>query len=305
MFLEKQQYINSKLFGELYNGSESGLLACYIMLLYNRNGYHCYLPIKNSNGKLTIGNRLISKQSGVSLTALDKYMPELIRLGLCDYMLCGGIIMTGSKKIDKKYKSSKKVPVRIGHNLRETKGNVFMVPLTANLYRQMGQIDKKITLNKALRRVEKGLPVSAELHKLIKSFLKKDCELKKVENIVLSNKGINNVITGSTTDGGHNAVAKGGYWRKVAQERGFIYSRRRYKQLWHKQISYSEFLNMKSYFQEKYGFVTYKNGRVVKPICSEVLLTHCNIIASTYNTTTILDKYIKDCESRKQSPARS
>lgn len=293
--LEKNQYINAKLFGKLLDEGGTGLVGTYVMLLKSRDGYHCYNTLSNKNNKITKGKRLISKHSGVSLSALERYLPTLIEMGLCSHMKNGGFFLVGSKKINQNYNSSKKVSVRVGKNLRETKGNVNAVLVIANLRRQYKFIDKKITLNKALCQEAKGKTLDSTQVKLILKANKNSfidiTNLKKVENVVLSNKGISNVITGAITDEGHKAVSKGGYWRKVLQRRGFIYSRRRFKTIWAEKISYTTYLSMREWFYENHGFVTYKNGRVVKPIVSEVMVLDNTV--STYNSKYILNSYSK------------
>lgn len=294
--MEKRQYINSRLFYHLLQLGGQSLVGTYAMLLKGRDNYHCYTPIKNSNGKLTKGKRLISKQSGVSLTALEKNLPILINLGLCHHMKGGGFHLAGQQKIKHKYNSYKNIPIRIGKNLRETKGNVNAIMIIANGYKQTKQIDKKITLTKALRQEAKGLPLSHKQTKLILNAHKSKNvnldNLNKVENIVLSNANISNLITGCERGENKNSISHGGYWRKVLEERGFIHSRRRYKSVWNEQMSYNEFLSRKKWFTEQFGFVTYKNGRIVKPIVSEVMFPNLDIIDNNiYNTNIIVNIY--------------
>lgn len=295
--MENQQYINGKVFAHLLETGGQSLVGVYAMLLKGRNGYHCYNPIVNKNNKVTTGIRLLSRQSNISITALKTHLPTIIEMGLGWYMNNGGFILLGEQKIKHKFHSYKKVPVRIGKNLRETKGNVNAVMIIANAYSQVSQIDKKITLNKLLRQEAKGkFPLTKGQISILKRAKADEnvdlANLNKVENIVLSNQGISNLITGSERDLNPNSVSHGGYWRKVLQKRGFIHSRRRYKTIWAKKISYTEFLSMRNYFKELHGFVTYKNGRVVKPIVSEIMLPNLSIIDnSIYNTKYIIDNY--------------
>lgn len=274
------------------------LVGVYAMLLYGRKGFHCYLPETNSNNKITKGKRLISKNSGVSLTALDTHLQKLVDLGLCSHMPNGGFILLGQQKIKHKFNSYKNVPIRIGKNLRETKGNVNAVLITANIYRQVKQIDKKVTLNKALCQERKGLPLDAsQARAILRAHRNERVDLDnlyKVENTVLSNQGFSNVIRGRERGDNYNSVSHGGYWRKVLQERGFVFSRRRYRTIWSQKISYTEFLSMKKWFNEQYGFVSYRKGRVVKPIVSEVFLPYTDIIDNTiYNSKYIISNYTR------------
>lgn len=292
----KQQYINSKVFGHLMEVGGQSLVAVYAMLLNGRNGFHCYLPEKNSNNKITKGKRLISKHSGVSLTALDSHLHKLLDLGLCEFMNGGGFILVGSKKLKslKQYKTNKKVPVRIGKNLRETKGNVNAVLITANIYRQAKQIDKKVTLNKVIGKSAKGIPLSHSEMEVMKKAIKNKSinldDLKKVENTVLSNQGFSNVIRGLERGDNNFSVSHGGYWRKVLQERGFIHSRRRFKTIWAQKVSYAQYLSMRKWLLEEHGFVTYRKGRIVKPIVSEVMIPNINTV---YNSKYILNSYLR------------
>lgn len=287
------QYVNAMEFGRLMEIGGQSLVGVYAMLLKGREGFHCYAPVKNSNNKVTKGKRLISNQSGVSLTALDKYLQQIVDLGLGSHMKNGGFILTGRQKIIEKNNGKRKyVPIRVGKNLRETKGNVNAQLIISNITRQAKQIDRKVTLNKAVCQERKGNHLSAAQKSILKNARKRDVnftDLKKVENTVLSNKRIADLITGDISDDNNNRVSKGSYWRKVLQERGFIVSRRRYRTIWEKKISYSEFLSMREWFYKEHGFVSYKNGRIVKPIVSEVMVP--NHYTNTYNTKYILNKY--------------
>jgi hypothetical protein len=287
------QYVNAMEFGRLMEIGGQSLVGVYAMLLKGRDGFHCYTPVKNSNNKVTKGKRLISNQSGVSLTALDRYLPEVVAAGLGSHMKNGGFILTGRQKlIDKNNGKRKYVPIKVGKNLRETKGNVNAQLIISNITRQAKQIDRKVTLNKAVCQERKGNHLSAAQISVLKNARKREVDLndlKKVENTVLSNKRIADLITGHISDDDNNRVSKGSYWRKVLEERGFMVSRRRYKTIWDKKISYSEFLSMRDWFYQEHGFVSYKNGRIVKPIVSEVMIP--NLYTSTYSSKYILSKY--------------
>ena len=113
-----------------------------------------------------------------------------------------------------------------------------------------------------------------------------------MENTVLSNLKIDELITGFESNQTQNSVSNGGYWRKVLVERGFIASRRRYKTLWGDKISYEQFVSMKKWFTEQYGYVTYKNGRVVQPIVSEVMVLNGSIDTSIYNSSILNNKIL-------------
>lgn len=279
--------------GKMLENGQLSLFCVYIMLLKGRCGYHRYVPEKNSNGKITSGKRLLSKKSGVSLTAIDMYLPQIIDMGLGHFNSDGGFTMLGSKKIDGLYASKKKVPVRIGKNLRITKGNLNAVIITASIYRQVKQIERKITLNKALCQERKGKTLSRQQSKAILNAAKSESinidKLNKVENLVLSNKGFSKAIRGLDNNSGQKMVSHGGYWRKVLSERGFIASRRRYETVYPGKVSFNQYLSIRKQLYNQYGFVTYKKGRIVKPIVSEVSLITTPIL-DKYNTTLILFK---------------
>src|SRR5690606_22143865 len=114
-------------------GSDNGvnpytLIGIYATLLHKRNASHCYKTIKNkSNGKITKGYRLLARESGFSLTALKKYVPLLIEEGLCDFTINGGFFMVGANKINKIYKTNKKVCIKVGGSLTDLKTSVMSV----------------------------------------------------------------------------------------------------------------------------------------------------------------------------------
>jgi len=299
----EQQYINSKLYAILLEKGGYQLIAMYAMLLNGREGSHYYAPYKNSNNKITKGKRLISKKSGVSLTALNNHLQTLLDMDVCHFTENGGFFMNGKKSINNKYKKNKRVPIQIGKNLRITTGNAMAVMLYSNAYSQMKMIDKKKALGKALRRTEKGLPVSVNLNNLILKAHKEGMgldNLHKVENIILSNQGIVKIVNNVEYANNKKDISRGGYIRKMMEDRGLMFSRRRYKTLWDKTISYEKYLSVKPFFENEYGFVTYKNGRIKKPIASEIMLPNMKH-SIEYNTEAILKNYEKSTSLPKVS----
>lgn len=296
--VNKYYYIDSKLLGHFLETRDYKSVSVYILLLKNRNKGHSYVPIKNNNNKLTKGYRLLSKETGISLNTLKTYVPSLIEMGLCHFTDSGGFFMLGREKVQEKYNNWRKktVPIRLGETYLKTASNVRAALIIAKIFRQQKVIDYKVTLNKALKAAQKGIPLNKQQHDMIlRASKRKDLDLEnlgKVENTVISNISIARHLSGAKDYKVQNEVSKGSYWRSNLQKEGFILSRRRYKSVWSKKVSYLQYMSMRSFFYEKYGFVTYKNGRVVKPIVSEVGVVSDNISTNiSYNTIYYINIY--------------
>lgn len=271
--IKREQWIDSRLCGFLLEEDPEAfkILAVYATLLKYRTEGHCYRPIHGLSGY-----KLLRLQTGVSENTLRDVIPLLIGMGLCLFTDDGGFFMLGREKVNKlNYnKKGKMVPVTIGKTFCETKGNVRAIPIISNINRQQKMIDKKVTLNKALKALEKGRTISNEDAKaVLRAHKSKNIDLanlNKVENTILSNKRISELITGDMGEVNDKKVSHGHYWKKVLRERSIITTRRRFECLWDKKMSFQEYLRHKKVFNEMYGYVTFRKGRIVRPIASEV-----------------------------------
>lgn len=272
------QWIDSKVYGRLVSSegaSAYGTLAVYATLLRNRNMGHCYVPIKNiSNNKITKSYRLLSKETGISYGVIKHHTDILISMGLCYFTKSGGLFMLGKDAVAKKEenKSKKRLGIRIGETFCETKLSVRAVMVVTHIGDQKSVIDKKAALMKLKKALDNNLPLSSKQLRMRKNLIKSGGSLE-VENLVqitvLSNEGFSSVLQMDTEDRKNN-ISKGNYWKKKLVQGDYIRCRRRYRSVWGKTMGYEEFLRHKPYFTAKYGFVTYKNGRIVKPVVSEI-----------------------------------
>lgn len=271
--IRREQWIDSRLCGFLLEEDPDAfrILAVYATLLKYRTEGHYYAP---SNG--LSGYKLLKVQTGISENTLRGIVPTLIGMGLGYFTPNGGFFLTGRKKVNELFenKRGKMVPVTIGKTFCETKGNVGAIYIITNINRQQKMIDKKVTLNKVLKALEKGRPVSGEDAQLILNTHKGkkiDLEnLNKVENTILSNKRFSELITGDSGEKTDKKVSHGHYWKKMFENRSIITTRRRFECLWDKKMSFKEYLHHKKAFTEIHGYVTFRKGRIVKPIASEI-----------------------------------
>jgi hypothetical protein len=271
------QWIDSKVYGRLVESegeSAYGTLAVYATLLSKRNLGHCYAPLKNSNNKPTKHYRLLSKETGISYGVIKHHTDILISAGLCYFTKTGGLFMLGKDSVAKKEsnKHKKRLGIKIGKTFCDTKTNVRAVMIVSSIKDQQTLIKRKTALRKLKKALDNNSPLSSKQLKLRNLLLKAGKEIEVVNMVqitVLSNQGFARVLKMDTEDEKNN-ISKGNYWKKKLVDSDFIRCRRRYKTLWGKTMSYAEFLCHKRAFTEKYGFVTYKNGRIVKPVVSEI-----------------------------------
>lgn len=291
--LKREQWIDSRLCGFLLEEDPDAnkILAVYASLLKYRTQGHCY----NSSHGLR-GYKLLSRQTAISENTLRDVIPTLIGMGLAYFTKDGGFFMLGRKKVNKLFnnRKGKMVPVTVGKSFCETKGNVNAIKLISNINRQQRMIDKKVTLNKALKVLEKGKTCSNKDAQLILRTHKQGKidlgNLKKVENTILSNQRIAELITDDCGKDKQQKVAYGKFWKKTLEKRGIILTRRRFETLWDKKMSYNEYLRHKRFFQEEYGYVTFRQGRIVRPIASEIGAVF-KTPSLSYNTSIYITKY--------------
>jgi hypothetical protein len=288
------QWIDSKLldiFLQKYGEDAYGLLATYSILLKNRNNGHCYVPIIHSNNKKSVKYRLLSNETGVSYNVLKRNVDTLISEGLCYFTKSGGFFMLGKDSVNTltKNKNKKRIGIKIGKTLCETKLSVRAVMVLSNIKTQQRKIDSKVALRKLKMALDNNRPLSRkQLQK--RKYLEKNGISLEVKNLVqittLSNNGFAKVLYSKGKEHKNN-ISKGNYWKEKLIEGNFIRCRRRYKTLWDKSISYQEYLKHKPYFEKTYGYVTYKNGRVVQHIISEIGKYENTTISyyNEYNTT--------------------
>lgn len=264
--ISNKQWIDSKVAGFLLSEDKScySLLAVYATLLKYRTEGHYYSP-KNE----LKGYKLLSQQTCISENTLRKNIPTLIGMGLCYFSNNGGFFLVGRNKVNQLFENTTKkmVPVYIGNTFCETKGNVKLILIRTNLKRQEKAYRKKATLHKVKEATEKGIRVSNAEYNLYKKSNVDFNNLNKVENTVLSNNGFSKIL------GENKSESFGKYWKNTLEKRGFISTRRRYRRINNKKLSYSEYKTIKNQLISSYGvFIGYLNGYLVEYICSEVVI---------------------------------
>jgi hypothetical protein len=280
----KQIWLDSKVYAVLLNKvgvNPYTLIAVYSKLLYHRNKESHYEPVKRSNNKTTTGYRMLTLTTCISLTALKKYVPVLIEEGLCRFTEDGGFHLNGHLKNEKIYKNQKrkKVLINLEGSLSQIKTSVKSVIIISNiLKKQTRAIEHKIALSKAKKAKLKGYATLKQIKKLEKS---KDDSNSVTRQTVLSNGGVKRILE-------YKSVS-GRYWKQKMIKEGYILSRRRFKSLHSKTISYKEYCNSKPYFECP---TTYKNGRICRELTPEVMVLKNNPNnIHYYNSDLIVNKY--------------
>ena len=114
-------WIDSKVFFHIHQNSEVdcyGSIAVYAHLLKAREGNH-YIAPKNG----LKGYKLLQEKTGISQTALRKYISDLIYLDLGRFTSDGGFFLVGSKTLAFRFnnKNNKKVPIELCAKITDTK----------------------------------------------------------------------------------------------------------------------------------------------------------------------------------------
>lgn len=210
-----------------------------------------------------------------------------MELGLCNFTVDGGFFLAGKQEAmrigydlkDKENKSlkivDKKVPIKIGGNLSETKLFVKAVMVCSKIKEQKKIIDYKVTLRNLKRLADKGAVCKKSQLKIIKTnYYKKFVEsgAKVVQNTILSNVGVASVIEGKYEQGvDQNQRQRGKYTMDLLIEKGFVMKRRRFATVASTKVSREEYLSNRNAMRNNSGMnITWKNSRISTELVPEV-----------------------------------
>lgn len=266
--------IDSKQCNKMLEVGGTTLVAIYAELKAFRNSEERYKPIKHkSNNKVSTGYTLLSKCTGISKVTLKKYVPMLIELGLAYFDQNNGALhLNGYKKIAIS-KTKKLLPVAIRSSLTETKASVQFILLNSNREAQIKSAIKKQTLKDQLKRSlsPSGIiskRVYRKLCNLREKGITKPSQIKVVKDVILSNQGFASILTQNST-----SKSNGHYLKKKFSSLGLIETRRRFKDILGRQISFDEYLNWR-YIAKQGGVdvsrITWRKGRVVEELVSSL-----------------------------------
>ena len=217
--LQKAITINSKLYSHLLDEGNDSLIAVYAILRFCKHG-----AIKYYNEDKLTGYKLLHNKTKLSLTTLKKYIPELIKLGLCTFDKHNQLVLTGTNKINKLYKSKKLVPIEIG-TFKQTKLFSFRVRIFKMEQQQKNRIDRKDRLTNIIEKKKNNRFLSKSQFAQFKAMKDLDWEYYYSNNFeantVLSNQGYSKLKEGGVTSGA--------YWKKQLVSAGIIKTKRNIK----------------------------------------------------------------------------
>jgi len=247
----KTARISSKLYSALFKEGGDKLISVYGTLKTSRNGDVKYYAYTAKNNKFISGYSLLRAKTNLTLHSIQKYVPVLINMGLCFIDKNGDFVLVGNEKLKQKY-NRKLVPVKIGTNLVNTAYNSLAVRTFSAEKNQKTQIEKKQTRSEIIAYGSK---------KLSKYYDKKyGHNLEVNEKTVLSLQGFGDLKHGEDNLIG-DIKSSGAYYKRKLREKGIIKTKREFKNL--KKATYSEYLNMKKYFNIG-NRIIYKNGWIVE-----------------------------------------
>jgi hypothetical protein len=268
--------IDSKQFHRMHELGGDTLIAIYAELKAFRNSEERYKPIKHkSNNKVSTGYSLLTKCTGISKTTLKKYVPMLVDLGLVYFDSSNGALhLNGYKKVVIS-KSKKLVPILVRSSLTETRASVQFVLLNSNRESQIKAAIKKQTLKDQFKRslTPNGIISKKAWEKICnlrKDGITKPSQLKVVKDVILSNQGFASILTQGST-----SKSNGHYYKKKFTKLGLIETRRRFKDILGRQISFEEYLGWR-YAAKQGGVnvdrVTWRKGRAVEELISSLTI---------------------------------
>lgn len=270
---QKTVRIDSMLFHILHERGGYNLVAVYCELKAFRNRPEKYVPITHSNNKKSSGYRLLQKCTSISIPTLKKNVPLIIEMGLGEFDFSGGFLMKGNRKT-RLSTSGKLVPIKIGKSYTDTRLSAKFVVLSSNLRRQKILWKRKETLSE-LFKVKKSN--NGFLSKRDMTLLDQACSrgeslgnMQMVKNSILSNKRIHELVSNRVSTNDLSSKSCGKYIKKKFREKGWIETRRRFRDILNRYVPIDEYLRMKLSIRRAGEIVTWRKGRVVKEICNEI-----------------------------------
>lgn len=248
------------LYTKLYQAGGDKLVSVFCMLKSQRNGEIKYYAHKSKNNKFVGGYSLLRKQTTLSLSVLEKYIPLLIEEDVCYFDKNGDFILFGNRKLKSIY-GYKLVPIITKEKLTQTAVYSMSVRAFSKEFEQLCMIDKKqhrseIVLQGENPRSNKELQAA----KHWKKFYDDRPHLDPVafDKVVLSNNG-----WAKLQNGVKDSKSRGFYHKKKLQKAGLIEVKRRFDKV--RKMSKQEYKSFKSNaeYWERNRFL-YINGYLVE-----------------------------------------
>jgi len=241
--MKQTVFLNSILYANLYNNhcevNGDRLIAVYSILKAVKRGRDKIPAKKNKN------YALLHKSTKLSIKTLKKYIPVLIKMGLCAFSNSGDFVMLGSNKIHRKYKTKNKqkfVGITID-TFTKTTLNAFKVRVYSMEQAQKNRIDKSFLQKNIMSRVESNKYLTPQESKIYKALAKKGITLSSFNNyceeVVLSVCGF-----GLLKSGVRDRLYLGAYWKNKLISAGIIKSTRRTAKI--RKCSKAEFEKLKT-----------------------------------------------------------
>lgn len=244
-----------------FSGRENSdkLTAVYCTLKHFKNSEIKYYAYTAKNNKLVSGYSLLRKQTNLPITALKKYVPVLIDMGLCSFHSNGDFVMLGGEKVKELYSCKKLIPITIGKNIIETTGNCYFVKVISANKQQQNQI--RIKQNRSVLLSNKSNPKNNKEYKAACRIEKKyGSEIKINDKTVLSNAGFGLLKTGK-----QDKKSSGSYWKRKLVKSNLIKTTRQY--ILGEKMPYTTYLQYKKLYG--YNGLTYIKGRIAQETVSE------------------------------------
>lgn len=244
--------IPSKLYHQLDLKGGQKLIAFYCILKHFNRTQKLY-AYKAKNNKTVKGKSILRNRCNLAVSAIDKFLPMLVEMELCEFDRKGNFILLGNQKTKELYDCEKMVPILIGANLIKTQYNCLSVKLHSEERQQKREIEKKHNRSD-LQRHEKN-PKSKRLYNLaIRSIKKYGRDLKINYKTVLSNQAY-----AVLKDGTRDNKSKGSYWKKKLLNNNLVTAKRTFTKV--RQMEYQEYVEFKK--GSKYLNLNFINGFLV------------------------------------------
>ena len=250
----------SRVYYELYAKGGDELIALFSILKAAKQNV-IYYPYYNSNNFKVAGYGLLRKQTGLSLHCLQKYMPDLVELGLVEFLHDGGVYIKGTNKLKSLYKNRKLVPVMIGSTFKETQYHCYSVRLFSCRDNQLKQIQRKYIQKEKFIKAKD--PRNYSQVKLYKKRAKGKLRNPTItDTVILSNDYYAKLKNGQTSK------TRGIYLKRMLKQKGLVETNRRFERI--QRMNASTFRNFKKYSTElSIGRYKLRGGFLVEELVSD------------------------------------
>jgi len=269
--MQKIVRLPSRLYRDLFTTGGDRLVAVFCILKSSRAGLSKFYAYKSKNQKNVSGYALLRKQTGLSLSALNKYVPVIVSMGLGSFTATGGFEIIGNEKSKELYSSYKLVPIVVEGSMIQIALNSMLVRIHSEAGQQKKIISKKQS-RKRLTEIARTSPKRSDQQRG-NWVMDKFGDFTLNSTVTMSNIKYAEVLISNEDSDSPITKSKGAYYKSRLKKRNLIQSQRQFEKMF--KLTITEFVFGKKTGQFEKESV-YRNGFLCKEVAASLTVNNIN-----------------------------